>query len=119
MFIKRSSVACYSMSLVYVFGELLEFMEELIAGDMGGMVKEAGDVIACLNVYLCDRFFGGRGWVVNNSRVKGWAHRWAWWREWLEGQNLPFKPEFMRFGANYKRPDKRDLVRRLAMESKR
>jgi len=105
------------MSFEYVVGEMGEVWEEVLKGDVEGVVSELLDVYSCGMVWLSD-VSGIDMWVVENKSVVGWAARWTWWKEWLNGQGLEFKAEYMRFGANYERQEKRDKVLEMAMNDK-
>jgi len=115
--IKRSEICCYKMSLAYVVGEMKEVWEEILKGDVKGVASELLDVYSCGMVWLSD-VSGLDLYVIENKSVVGWAARWTWWKEWLNGQGLEFKAEYMRQGANYLREEKRAWVLAEAKKDK-
>jgi hypothetical protein len=112
-FVKRSEICCYKMSFGYVVGEMKEVWEEVVKFDVGGVCSEMLDVYSCGMVWLSD-VLGMDLYVVDNKNVRGWKERWDWWKVWLGDKGYEFKAEYMRYGANYNRKEKRDRVLKMA-----
>lgn len=112
-FIKASEICCYSMTLSYFFGEVIELFEEIKKGNLEGMKLEAWDVYSCFHEYMF-HVVGIDMWLIDNPSTKAWARRWGWWERWLRAHGLKFKPEYMQYGSNFKRREKRRRVLEMA-----
>jgi len=106
------------MQLSYVYGEIQELIEEIKTLNFKGISDESCDVITC---FICV--------ISENIRIplpifwtksaKGWIARAEWVENWLNSQNLPYYVWMMKFGGNYRKKHKRELMRWMAKFEKR
>lgn len=111
--IRRSEVCCSKMNWLYVYGEIVEVWEEIRLLNVSGMMEELVDVVSCAQIAFWD-MVKINGWVFKTKKYDEWSERWDVWKNWLLQNELQFKSEYMRFGANYKRKEKREKVFSMA-----
>jgi len=97
----------------YVYGEVIEFLEEVAKHDVQGMISEACDVYTCTSCALLTTT-GINLPIVWTRSADGWFHRVDVFRKMLNDKGLKFKLEYLRYGSNYKKPEKVAKVIELA-----
>jgi len=103
------------MSWSYVAGEVRELYEEIRKRSLDGVVSELCDVYTC-TMCAIETSTGLTMPVVWEKTARGWFARVDFWRRWLSAFGLEFKVEYLRYGGNYLKQDKRRMVLRLAVE---
>jgi hypothetical protein len=101
------------MGFVYVIGEIRELIAEVKKRSWVDVKEEMLDVVSCSMVAFWD-LLRINGWVVETRKYREWEERWNVWKKWLNDNGLEFRPEYMKFGSNYNRLEKRELVFSLA-----
>jgi hypothetical protein len=115
--IKASEICCYSMTLSYFLGEVIELWDEVKKGDIEGMKSEALDVYSCFAELVYNKM-GWDVWVIENKSIRAWARRVEIWEKWLGCYGLTFKREYMQYGTNFKRREKRHRILEMARKDK-
>lgn len=115
--IKASEICCYSMTLSYFLGEIVELVQEVRKGDWEGIKSESCDVYSCFYELLYHKF-GLDLWLVENKSTRAWVKRVDVWKKWLRGYGLEYKKEYMQYGTNFKRREKRHKVLEMARRDK-
>ena len=98
----------------YVFGEVLELLEEIIKLNVNGIINELSDVYTCSMI----AFFTSTGIslpILWERTALDWKERVVFWKWYLGSLGLEYKLEYLRYGANYHRRHKRLRVLALAI----
>lgn len=113
--IMTSDLPVTGMSWGYVFGEVLELAEEVVAGRLDGVISEACDVYSCAMCAI-ETTIGKSVPIVRNRSTDGWLKRQEIWREYLRRMGLKYDQKYLVNGGNYKKACKRRLVVALAVK---
>jgi len=108
-----SALPAPGMTWRYVIGELLELWNELIKGDIKGIISEACDVYTCASCALLTTT-GIDLPIIWDRSARIWLHRVAVFTSILSANDLHFKVEYLRYGSNYNNPNKVAKVLELA-----
>ena len=98
----------------YVWGECIELYEEIISGNITGMINELCDVYTCSMIAFTTQT-GISVPIFWKRTMKDWMHRVEFFKWYLGELGLEYKLEYLRYGANYKRSFKRFKVVSLAI----
>lgn len=99
----------------WVWTEVVEFFEEVKAVNFKGMRNELCDIYTC-TMYAIEYHTGIPMPIFWLRSAIGWKKRVEFWEIYLGEFGLKFKLEYMKYGSNYERPEKRRKVLELAME---
>lgn len=113
-----NQVPVTKMTWDYVFGEVIEVLEAILALSLGEFIAELCDVYTCATCALAE-MTGVNLPIVWERSARGWFAREQWWADWLKEQGLPFNRWMMKFGGNYKKAHKRQLVQWMARTEQR
>lgn len=99
----------------YTFGEVLELIEELRSFNLSGIISELCDVYTCVmcSITTSTDISIPLFWTRSANE---WLHRADWVKNYLNELNLEFKIEYLRYGGNYRKADKRRMFVRLAVK---
>ncbi|MFW9871480.1 MAG: MazG nucleotide pyrophosphohydrolase domain-containing protein [Candidatus Thorarchaeota archaeon] len=103
------------LSFGYTLGEVKELIEEIKKLNIKGIVSELCDVYTC-SMCAIETYFGIPMPIIWNKSADKWNERVDFFTWYLSEVGLEFKIEYLRFGGNYKRKEKRRKVIELAIE---
>ena len=99
----------------YVLGEIRELLVEVKKLNVRGILDELCDVYTC-SMCAIETSTGIPMPIFWMKSANGWVDRMNFFREYLNRAGLEFKVEYLRYGANYKKAEKRRKVVELAIE---
>jgi len=111
--LRAANLPATGMTFRYAAGEVQELWEEVLKGDIKGIISEACDVYTCTMCAIHNNF-GIDMPIVWDKTAKEWFHRVDVFKQILHKRGLEFKVEYLRYGANYHKPHKVAKVIELA-----
>lgn len=99
----------------YVWGEVLELIEEIKRCNPHGIIDELCDVYTC-SMCAIETSTGIAMPLLWKRTVYNWLERLEFWKKYFECVGLEFKVEYIRNGANYHRRHKRRMAINLAIQ---
>jgi hypothetical protein len=103
------------VSYKWVWSEILELIEEIKTINLKGIRNELCDVYTCM-MYAIEYHTGIPMPLFWLRSAIGWKKRVTFWELYLAKIGLEFKLEYMKYGSNYLRPEKRRKVFELAVK---
>jgi hypothetical protein len=103
------------LTFKYTLGEVKELIEEIKEFNLEGIISELCDVYTC-TMCAIETHFGIPMPIVWHKSADQWNERVEFFEWYLSELNLEFKVEYLRFGGNYLRKEKRLKVDELAIE---
>ena len=100
------------LTFKYTLGEVKELIEEIKKLDLHGIISELCDVYTC-SMCAIETHFGIPIW---HKSADQWNERVEFFENYLGQVGLEFKIEYLKYGGNYKRKEKRRKVVDLAIE---
>jgi hypothetical protein len=99
----------------YTWGEVVELWEEIIKLNVKGVRNELCDVYTCIMCAITTST-GIPMPIFWMRSANGWLERMRFYELYFKELGLEFKTEYLRYGANYKKREKRMITVRLAIE---
>lgn len=104
-----------NLTFKYTLGEIVELLEEIKNFNIEGMVSELCDVYTCLMCAI-DTHFKIPMPIVWHKSADEWLRRVDFFKSYLNQIGLEFKPEYLRYGGNYLKKEKREKTVELAIK---
>jgi len=99
----------------YTLGEVVELFEEIKVLNIEGIIAETCDVYTCLMCAIETHFGVPMPIFWKKSAIK-YNERVDFFQKYFDQIGLEFKIEYLRFGGNYLKKEKRQRVVELAIE---
>jgi len=103
------------LTFKYTLGEVVELFDEVKKFNIKGIVSELCDVYTCLMCAI-DTHFKIPMPIIWHKSADEWIKRIDFFKSYLNQIDLEFKVEYLRYGGNYLRKEKRMKVVDLAIE---
>ncbi len=103
------------LTFKYTLGEVRELIEEIKSYNIKGIISETCDVYTCLMCAIETHFDIPMPILWKKSAVK-WDKRVTFYKSYFDQIGLEFKIEYLKFGGNYLREEKRRKTVDLAIE---
>ena len=103
------------LTFKYTLGEVKEVIEEIKSFNIKGIISEICDVYTCLMCAI-ETHFGIPMPIFWKTSADKWDERFDFFTNYLKQVGLEFKVEYLRFGGNYLKKEKRRKVVELAIE---
>lgn len=110
-----NEVPSTNMDWRYVWGEFKELLTEIKKLNLKGIRDESCDVYTCIMCAL-ETYTGIPMPIFWMRSANAWIERVKWWENYFEQIGLDFKVEYLRYGANYKKAEKRRVIVELAIK---
>ncbi len=104
-----------NLTFKYTLGEVSEFFEEVKNFNIEGMISELCDIYTCLMCAI-ETHFNIPMPIFWHKSADEWLRRVDFFKMYLNQIGLEFKVEYLRFGGNYLKKEKRIKVVELAIE---
>jgi len=103
------------LDLKYTFGEVKELFEEIKIRNLKGIISELCDVYTC---FMCSihTYTGIPMPIFWKESAYRWNERTAFFKWYLNEIGLEFKVEYLKFGSNYSKKEKRLKAIQLAIK---
>jgi hypothetical protein len=99
----------------YTLGEVSEFLDEVKNCNVEGIISELCDVYTCLMCAI-DTHFKIPMPIIWHKSADEWMKRIEFFKSYLSQVGLEFKSEYLRYGGNYLKKEKRKKVIELAIK---
>jgi hypothetical protein len=99
----------------YTLGEVKELIEEIKAHNLKGIISELCDVYTC-GMCAIETHFRIPMPIIWHMAADKWNERVSFFQWYLSEIGLEFKIEYLRYGGNYEKKEKRRKVVELAIE---
>jgi len=103
------------LTFKYTLGEVKELVEEIKARNMKGIISELCDVYTC-SMCAIETHFRIPMPIIWHMAADKWNERVGFFQNYLAQVGLEFKIEYLRYGGNYLKKEKRRKVVELAIE---
>ena len=116
--IKTSQLHTNGMDFFYVFGEIIEVIEEIKKRNIIGVIDELCDVWTCI---LCAFYETTKidVPVIWEKSAKSWLKRFDAWEIIFALNNLEYHPHYLKNGGNYKKIHKVVLALNMGYKEQR